>query len=302
MALGIDLRVIAAVGYGLVLVAVLWFLRRRFVWQFVGCMVCFVVVLGWWFSLKPSNDGNWQADVSRTAWAEIHGNLVTIHNLRLCDYKAELDYTCQWLTRTVDVSRIDHVDLFMNYWGSPLIAHTIVSFEVLGETPVAFSIETRKQGGQTFSALLGFFRQFTLISVVSDERDVVRVRTNYRHGEDLYLFRTTATPAFAQSLFLSYIGMTNEMRDHPLWYNAVTHNCTTEIFTLQAMKKQPYDWRILLNGKADEMAYQHGWLVTDGLPFKVLKKLAWINPAAQAANHDPLFSQRIREKRPGFKQ
>ena len=97
----------------------------------------------------------------------------------------------------------------MDYWGSPWIAHTILSFHEQNGEHIAFSIETRKQGSQTYSALLGFFRQYTLISVVSNERDLVRLRTNYRHGEDLYLFHTTATPAFAQSLFLNYIGLTN---------------------------------------------------------------------------------------------
>ena len=91
-------------------------------------------------------------------------------------------------------------------------------------------------------------------------------------GEDLYLFHTTATPAFAQSLFLNYIGLTNQLHDHPAWYNAITHNCTTEIYTLKSMKGQFWDWRILLNGKGDQMAYQHGMLVTDGLPFAVLKQ------------------------------
>ena len=94
------------------------------------------------------------------------GGEVTIHNLRNCDYRAEFDYSCQWLTRTVDLNQIEGVDLFMNYWGSPLVAHTILSFQIRGETPIAFSIETRRQEGQTYSALLGFFRQYTLISVV----------------------------------------------------------------------------------------------------------------------------------------
>jgi hypothetical protein len=94
--------------------------------------------------------------------------------------------------------------------------------------------------------------------------------------------------------------MTNQLHEHPKWYNAVTHNCTTEIYTLKSMKTQPLDWRILLNGKADEMAYQRGMIATAGLPFKELKQRAWINPAARAANNDPDFSARIRENRPGF--
>lgn len=302
-ALAIDLRVVAGVAYGIFLVAVLVFVKK---WKLVVGLVGFVLVLGWWLSLKPSNDGRWQTDVSRPAWAEVQGNQVILHNFRQCSYRTELDYTCQWSTKIVDLSQSKGVDLFMDYWGSPWIAHTILSFnvgggqDVGGGQHVAFSIETRKQVGQTYSALLGFFRQYTLISVVSDERDVVRLRTNYRKGEELYLFHTAATPAFARSLFLSYIAMTNQLHDHPVWYNAVTHNCTTEIYTLAAMKGQYLDWRILLNGKADQMAYQHGMLVTDGLPYKEYKQQAWINPVAQAANDDPDFSARIRAGRAGF--
>jgi Domain of unknown function (DUF4105) len=300
MALVVDLpfRVGTVVVYLAALGLVLYWLRG---WrQVCGCLICFAVVLGWWLSLKPSNVGQWQGDVSRTASAEVDGELVTIRNFRECDYRAEFDYTCQWLTKTVDLKQIEGVDLFMDYWGSPWIAHTILSFDLQGGDHVAFSIETRKQGNQAFSALLGFFRQFTLISVVSDERDLVRLRTNYRHGEDLYLFHTAATPAFARALFLNYISMTNRLHDHPVWYNAVTHNCTTEIYTLQSMKGQYLDWRILLNGKADEMAYEHGMLATGGLPFQELKRRAYINPAARAANDDPDFSARIRAGRPGF--
>jgi hypothetical protein len=299
MALAIDGRLYVAILYGLVLAFLLYWLRGRPRWQVVAGLGCFLAVLIWWVSLRPS-DKQWGADQSRTAWADVRGGEVTIHNLRNCDYRAEFDYSCQWLTRTLNLNQIESVDLFMNYWGSPLIAHTILSFQVRGETPIAFSIETRRQEGQTYSALLGFFRQYTLISIVGDERDLVRVRTNYRHGEDLYLYRTSATPAFAQSLFMNYIGMTNQLHDHPQWYNAITHNCTTEIYTLKGMKGQPFDWRILLNGKADEMAYEKGQIVTGGLPFKELKQRAWINPAAKQADHDIDFSARIRENRPGF--
>jgi hypothetical protein len=300
MALAIDARVVVAVVYGLVLVLLLYWFRGSPRRQMLAGSLCFLVVLIWWAGLRPSDDKQWGADQSRTAWADVRGGEVTIHNLRNCDYRAEFDYSCQWLTRTVDLNQIEGVDLFMNYWGSPLIAHTILSFQVRGETPIAFSIETRRQVGQTYSALKGFFRQYTLISVVSDERDLVRVRTNYRHGEDLYLYHTTATPAFAQSLFMNYIGMTNRLHDRPQWYNAITHNCTTEIYTLKSMKAQPVDWRILLNGKGDEMLYERSQIVSAGLPFKELKQRAWINPAAQAADHDPDFSARIRENRPGF--
>jgi hypothetical protein len=294
------LRLAAAILYTLALGFMAYRLRGRSGRQLAAGLIGFACVLGWWLTIKPSNSGDWNPDFANPAWASIDGDTVTIHNVRHCDYRTETDFTCQWSTRTVDLKQIEGLDLFMNYWGSPWIAHTILSFEVRGQDPVVFSIETRRKKGQTYSAVLGFFRQFTLFSVVSDERDVVRLRTNFRQGEDLYLYRTRATPQFARSLFLNYIGLANGFRDHPQWYNAITHNCTTEIFTLKSMKTQPYDWRILLNGKADEMGYDNGLIVTAGLPFKELKERAYINPAAKAADNDPDFPVLIRRGRPGF--
>jgi Domain of unknown function (DUF4105) len=291
-------RITAAVAYLLITAAVLYFARQRSQ-RFLCCLICFLLVLSWWLTLKPSNNRPWQTDVSKLASVDIDNGHAIIHNFRQCDYRAELDYTCIRSTVDIDLAQIRGVDLFMNYWGSPWIAHTIVSFDLGHGQHVAFSIETRKQVGQTYSALRGFFRQYTLISVVSDERDLVRLRTNYRHGEDLYLYHTRATPAFARSLFLDYAAMTNRLYTHPQWYNAITHNCTTEIFTFETMKSQPLDWRILLNGKADEMEYQRGELAGD-LPFPEFKQRAYINTAARAADKDPQFSARIRDGRPGF--
>jgi len=295
------LRIPSIAVYLLALVVALTFFRGF--WRRVaGSTACSLIVMLWWFSLKASNTENWQADVSRTAYAEVNGNIVTIHDLRNCDYRAEFDYTCQWQTRQVDLADLRGLDLFVDYWGSPWIAHTILSFDFGNGNRIPFSIEARKQVGQSYSAIRGFFRQFTLISVVSTERDVVRLRTNYRKDEDLYFYHTTATLPFARALFVDYIGLTNDLHDHPKWYNALTDNCTTQIFQLEAMRSQPWKLAILLNGKGDEMEYKKGNLATDGLPFDELKRRAYINPAAKAANDDPDFSARIRAGRPGFGQ
>lgn len=284
---------LAAIGASIVLL-------KRFWYRVLGVLICFLVVLLWWFSLKPSNIGNWQTDVSRLAYGHVNGDHVTIYNTRSCDYRAEFDYTCAWPTQEVDLNQIRGLDLFVDYWGSPWIAHTILSFDLGDGRHIAFSIEARKHVGQSYSAIRGFFRQFTLISIVSDERDVVRLRTNYRTGEDLYLFHTTATVPFARSLFLDYIHFTNYLHDQPKWYNALTSNCTTEIFTLKTMSILPRNWTILLNGKGPAEQYREGNLAGDGLPFDELMKRVYINPAAKAANNDPNFSEKIRENRPGF--
>lgn len=293
------LRIPFVVAYLLAVGAVL-ILVKGFWRRVLGCLACALVVMLWWLSLRPSNYANWQTDVSRTAWAEVNGSIITINDLRDCDYRAEFDYTCQWQAKQVNLDDLRGLDLFVDYWGSPWIAHTILSFDFGNGNHVPFSIEARRQVGQEYSAIRGFFRQFTLISIVSTERDVVRLRTNYRKDEDLYLYHTTATLPFARTLFLDYIALTNDLHDHPRWYNAITNNCTTEIFQLAAMRAQPFKLAILLNGKGDEMEYKEGNLATDGLSFEELKRRAYINPAAKAANQDADFSARIREERPGF--
>jgi hypothetical protein len=274
----------------------------RGAWRKIGAvMIGFVVVLAWWLTLKPSNDRHWQPDVAETGWAEINGDEVTLHNVRNCEYRTETDYTPRWETRTVRLSQITGVDLAINYWGSPYMAHPIASFQFADAAPVCFSIETRKEVGESYSAVGGLYRQFELIYVVADERDVIRVRTNFRKGEDVYLYRMTASAEAARGRFLEYLAALNEMHRRPRWYNAATTNCTTSIRTQRsAARRGAWDWRILVNGKGDELLYERGALATGGLSFAELRKQAVINAAAQAANDAPDFSRRIREGRAGF--
>jgi hypothetical protein len=248
--------------------------------------------------LKPSNDRAWQPDVAQTAWAEINGDEITIHNVRNCDYRTANDFTPHWGTRTVRLSQITGIDLAINYWGSPWIAHPIVSFQFADALPLCFSIETRKTIGQQYSTLEGFYRQYTLIYIVADERDCIRLRTNYRR-EDVYLYHTLASPAQARQRFREYINTLNTLHENPRWYNAVTSNCTTSIRAQRAAKlRAPWDWRILLNGKADEMLYQDHAIATGGLSFTELKQRSLINERARAADQNPDFSRIIREGLP----
>jgi len=288
---------LAAILFVVILLAAIIFVRGQLL-KLVIMLSAFAVVAGWWLTLKPSNDRAWQPDVSQTAWAEINGDDVTIHNVRNCDYRTQTDFTPHWETRTVRFSQITGIDLAINYWGSPWIAHPIVSFQFSDGLPLCFSIETRKTIGQQYSTLEGFYRQYTLIYVVADERDCIRLRTNYRR-EDVYLYHTLASPAQARQRFREYINTVNVLHENPRWYNAVTSNCTTSIRTQRAVKlRAPWDWRILLNGKADEMLYQDHAIATGGLSFTELKQRSLIDARARAADDDPNFSHLIREGLP----
>ncbi len=292
-----SMRVTSSIVLALIFAAALIVVRGA--WRKLGAL--FGTVLAWWLTLKPSNEGNWQPDVAQLARAEIHGDVVTLHNVRNFDYRTEHDFTPRWETRSVRLSKITGIDLALNYWGSPWMAHPILSFQFADAPPVCFSIETRKKVGQSYSAIGGLYRQFSLIFIISDERDVIRVRTNYRKGEDIYLYRTSISPARARERFSEYLYSVNAIHDSPRWYNAITTNCTTSIrHQHPSGERMPFDWRILLNGKGDELMYERRIIETAGLPFPELKQRALINPAANAAGDASDFSARIRAGRPGF--
>jgi hypothetical protein len=287
----------AAILFAIALLAIVIFVRGKLL-KLAIVFGAFAVVVSWWLTLKPSDDRLWQPDVAETAWAQINGDEVTVHNVRNCDYRTETDFTPQWETRTVRLSQMTGVDVAINFWGSPWIAHPIVSFQFSDAPPLCFSIETRKTVGQQYSAVEGLYRRYTLIYIVADERDVVRLRTNYRR-EDVYLYHTLASPEQARERFREYISTVNILHESPRWYNAVTSNCTTSIRTQRAVEKRaPWDWRILFNGKIDEMLYQDNTIATAGLPFTELKQRSLINERARAANKDTDFSRVIREGLP----
>lgn len=293
------LRKLAAIGFVVLAFLAVCFVpgKRRKLFAVIGG---FLIVLAWWrLTLKPSNDRPWQPDVAETAWAEIKGDDVTLHNVRNCDYRSETDYTPHWETRNVKLSQITGVDIAITYWGSPLIAHPIVSFQVANAPPISFSIETRKEIGENYSAIGGLYRQYELIYICADERDVIRVRSNFRKGEEVYLYHALLGPAQARERFVEYLDSLNSLHARPRWYNALTTNCTTAIRQQHDVSdRMTWDWRILANGKADELLYERNRIATGGLSFAELKQRSLINARARAANNDPDFSRLIRQGLP----
>ena len=294
-ALWFDGTLLPAAAFAITAVAVVVAIRpfnRALV--VLGALVA--VVLSWWLSLTPSNERDWQPDVARPAVATIDGDQLTIRNVRTFHYRSETDYDARWEERTYDLSKLEGADFLLSYWGSPWIAHTIVSWDFGDGEHLAISIETRKETGEAYSAILGFFRQFELYYVVADERDVIGLRTNQR-GEDVYLYRLSAEPEFMRAVLLDYLSEVNRLAEQPKWYNAATHNCTTTIrHHVQHVAKgtRPWDWRILLNGSLDQMGYENGTVVTGGLPFETLRARSAVSERARAAEVGPDYSARIR--------
>ena len=292
-------RGLAAGSYAAISICVLVFLpwRGRTV---LASIFAFVILLIAYFQIPASNDRDWQPEVARTPYATINGDKITIHNVRNFAYRTETDFTPRWETRNYDLSKLDSVDLIAVYWAGKAIAHVMVSFGFAGKDHLAVSIETRKEKGESYSTLAGFFRQYELYYVVADERDVIGVRTTYRQPqEDVYVYRVSGPVKNARRVFLDYLKGINELHQRPSYYNTLTTNCTTSVLFHTRMNPEspPMSWKILVSGYVPDYLYDLGRL-DNTRPFAELERISRVNERAHAAGADAAFSQRIREGLP----
>ena len=267
----------------------------------MAALAIFAVLVILFLRIPASNDRDWQPDVSVTPHATVNGDLVTIHGVRNFDYRSESDFTPRWEDRTYDLRKLDSADIIAVYWSGKAVAHIMVSFGFQDQDYLAVSIETRKEKGESYSTLAGFFRRYELYYVVADERDVIRVRTTYRQPqEDVYIYRTRTPQRNIRRSFLDYLQTMNDMCVHPRFYNTLTTNCTTTILMHTRMNPEspPMSWKILLSGYLPHYLYELGRIDTTK-PFAELEKLSRVNERVQAADKDDAsFSQRLRQGLP----
>lgn len=281
---------------GMMTIAGIWMRRRRRL-VLTLYIVSFALVLGGWFSISPSNEREWATETARLPYAVVNGDKVTVHNIRNFTYRNETDFIPAYYEKTYDLDRLDSVDLFAVYWMGPAIAHTIISFGFGGEDFLAVSIEARKEQGEGYSTIKGFFRQYEQIYIVADERDVIGLRTNYRNNppEDVYRYRLQGTPETARRFFMEYIRAINAAKEQPRFYNTLTANCTNVIWMHAHINpgRVPFSWKILASGYAAEYLYDMGRL-DSAVTFSELNRRGYVNPAARQFGIVADFSQRIR--------
>lgn len=259
----------------------------------------FLVVLAWWASIRPPTGRVWRPEVAIMPRAIIHSDHVQLLNCRNFNYRSTDDFTVRYENRDVSLAHLVSVDFYISYWGpARFVGHTFVSFCFDNASPVCISIEMRPTVGQGFSVIGSLFKQYQLIYVVGDERDLVRVRTNFRH-ERVYLYHIRGTPEGARKLFQAYLDRINELADHPEFYHLLKNSCTVNIvrYANTAGKNWVIDYRLRLNGLADRFLYEHGYLDTS-LPFRELRRRSQINDAAETSDDAPNFSDRIRAALP----
>ena len=248
----------------------------------------------------PSNSRIWSPDQAVLPYAEFRGDQVTVHNVRHCRYFSGDTYVVVHDNRQYDLADLRGVDFFMvPFENMPAIAHTMLSFEFASpDSPprhLAVSVEIRKEAGEQYSTWKGSARQYELMYVLADERDVIGVRARHR-GENIYLYHTTATPEQSRQLLVDVLGRTNELASRPEFYGTLTNNCTTNIarhINRIAPNRIRYDYHVLLPGYSDRLAYDEGLIERHGT-FEETKARAYVTPKAILHAERDDFSEQIR--------
>ena len=280
----------AAVGVGVP--AAWWLLRERRALVAAALGVAVLAGIGLQAAKRPRTDREWERDQAVPARAEFSGDLVTVRDVRNCRYRSETDFDVRLEDRTYDLRRLEGVDFMVDR----RVAHTLVSFRFADDEFLAISVEIRRERGEAFGVLAGMFREFELLYVAADERDVIGLRAIHR-GNPVHLYPLRATPEQRRELFLGMLRRMNALLERPEFYDSLTNTCTTNIadhVNRLAPGAVPFDLRVLLPGGADALAWELGLLDTE-LPLDAARRRFLVDPGvARAHADDPAFSAKIR--------
>jgi Domain of unknown function (DUF4105) len=269
--------------------------RRR--WRAIGGFaVLAAAVLLWWSSMKPPAAADFAPDVARQVTGEIAGDRLTLRDVRNFSWRSNTDMTERWEERTYDLAGLATLDLFLSHWDDSGIAHMIMSFGFADGRYLAWSVEVRRLRGSEYSPYANLFRESPLVTIAADERDVVGVRTNVR-GEDVHRYRLNLQPQTIRRVLAEYVAQANALAARPIFYNSLTTNCTTAVVAMMRAvgATVPLDWRLLLNSRLPEYAFDHDAL-EPGLSLAEAKARAPIGRKALAAGLTPEFSAAIRAR------
>ncbi len=288
------LRVSLSLLFGITL-PVAFFVGRTFGKSFIICLITFAMLMIWWQTLEPSNNRDWAADVAQISHGEIAGDELIMYNVRNFSYTGETDLEEHWETREYDLTKLQGLDIFLSYWASDHIAHTIMSWDFGDNDHLAISIETRKEKSEEYSAVKGFFKQFELSYVAADENDIVKLRTDFRN-ERVYVYRLLAGNKGIRALLDNYLAEMNQLFNKPKFYDAVSRNCTTTIRlhsnAIQPDRPLPLDWRLILSGHLDELLYERK-SISQKLPFVELRASSRIDERIKKNTRDN-YSEELR--------
>lgn len=250
----------------------------------------------WYFSHIPSNDREWALDQEILPYAEFNDDMVSVSNIRNFSYQSVSEYTPAYYNKTFDLNTLESVDYIVEPFGNMGAAHTFLSFGFSTGDYLAISVEIRKEVGESFSPLKGLLRNYELMYVVADERDVINLRTNYRK-DTVYLYPVKTSKENMRALFADMLTRANQLREKPEFYNTLTSTCTTNIVShinKIVPGRIPWDPRLLFPENSDALAYELG-LIDNSFSLEELRERHKINEEAEQYADSPDFSKLIRK-------
>ncbi|NCN07124.1 DUF4105 domain-containing protein [Candidatus Falkowbacteria bacterium] len=271
-------------------------MKKVFKLILLSLLLAIIVYIAFLFLFKPSNDRDWKTPKEILAYADINGNEITIYNIRNFNYRSNDDYDINYYDKKFDLNKLQSVDFILEPFSKfSGLAHTFLSFGFEDNEYVSISVETRNEKDEEYSIIKGLFNQYEIMYIVADEKDVVKLRSNYRNDK-VYIYPAKTTKEKKQALFLNMINRLNKLKDQPEFYNTLTNTCTTNIvrhINTISPKKIPFSYKVLLPGYAAELAFDLGLIDTD-LTLKEAMDMFLINDRALKYADDPDFSTKIR--------
>ncbi|MDD4803857.1 MAG: DUF4105 domain-containing protein [Candidatus Pacebacteria bacterium] len=243
---------------------------------------------------KPSNNRDWAKDMKVLSAATIMGDIIILDNVRNNNYRSTTDFDVKYYQGKYDINKLKKVYLITDPFGK-LSSHTMLSFEFSDNKSVVMSVEIRREEGEVFENFKGMFRGYELYYVWADEKDVIKLRTNYRM-DNVYMYELDMAEENVQKLFIEAMRRTNQLKDKPEFYNLLVNNCTTNIAEmLQVVYNKPIivDWRYLVPAYAEGLSMKYDLI--QGSSIEDVRKNHNISPNALICGDCNDYSNVIRK-------
>jgi hypothetical protein len=264
----------------------------------VALVAALTLVLFTFSSARPSGERNWIPQQAVLPSAEFAGDSVHVRGIRNFSYRSGVDFTPAYYDRSFDLTRLESawfvLTPFYGWWRGP--GHTLVSFGFSDSQFVSISVEARRERGEEYAPLKGMFRQYELMYVVGDERDLIGLRGVY--GDfPVYVYPIRGERTRMRQVFVDMLQRANDLRERPEFYNTLTNNCTSNVVAHVndvALRRVPGGLKTILPGYTDEVAHRLGLIETD-LGLAQARERFRVNERARLYYNDPMFSWRIRD-------
>ena len=248
---------------------------------------------------RPSNDRKWSQNHAVLPTAEVRENIVTIRNVRYSRYESAEIYTTQYYDAAFNLDDIQTIDLVMvPFQGLDRLAHVESSFGFADGRHIGLSIEARYEEGEKYDPAAAGMRQFELIYVLADERDMIRLATDVNKN-NVYIYRLNFEPHEVRAMFLDALQRANQLAAKPEFYHPFSNSCVTNLIThinKGRPKAVPYEYRTFMPGLLDSYMYDLKLVASPATTFKETKELAKVNWLVEKYGDLEYFSAGIRQK------